>query len=264
MALVQAAAIGGSLALLATGGRGAAGDIPVWMVVLVGIGMLRVITAGASLAISTLVLEPFGVAVFLSGTGGAASPFLPMALAGIWWAGRSGRGTPARAYRIIRRAGPMRLDKGADVEIGKDRPTLLVYGLSLAIAYGVLVVPTALREGMAAEALEDGVVLVATWLLAEVAFRLPRLAPPPLPAAAAAPRAADAGLSQADAHLLACLALGLTNRQIADVMQVSHGRVRYRLSLLYRTLGVDGRAHAVERAGQLKISIPIDQRGTSP
>jgi DNA-binding CsgD family transcriptional regulator len=56
----------------------------------------------------------------------------------------------------------------------------------------------------------------------------------------------------------------MTNRQIAELMQVSPGRVRYRLSLLYRTLGVNGRAQAVERAANQKVSIPIDQRGTSP
>jgi ATP/maltotriose-dependent transcriptional regulator MalT len=56
----------------------------------------------------------------------------------------------------------------------------------------------------------------------------------------------------------------MTNRQIADVMQVSDGRVRYRLTLLYRTMKVEGRAKAVERAREMRITIPIDLRSTAP
>lgn len=266
MALVQAAAIATSLILLAIGSDGwAGGDVSVSIAVLLGLGLLRAITAGSALAISTLLLEPFAVAVFLSGTGGAASPFLPMALAGIWWAGRSGRGTAARAYRIIRRRGVMRLDSGAEVQIGSDRPTMLVYGISLAVAYVLLVVPPSLRQGIGAEALEDVIVLGAAWLLAEASFRLAhRPSAAPAPDGSTPSADGDVDLSPADAHLLACLALGLTNRQIAELMHVSLGRVRYRLSLLYRTLGVGGRAQAVERAANQKVSIPIDQRGTSP
>ena len=266
MALVQAAAVAASLILMLLGGDyWVGGEISLSVVVLVGLGLLRVITAGAALAISTLLLEPFGVAVFLSGTGGAASPFLPMALAGIWWAARSGRGTPARAYRIIRSGGAMRLDSGADVQIGSSRPTLLVYGISLAVAYGVLVVPSALREGIAAEALEDGIVLVATLVLAEASFRLAHR-PTATPAAEGTPARADGDveLSPPEAHLLGCLALGMTNQQIAELMQISPGSVRYRLSLLYRSFGVSGRAEAVERAGELGLSMPFAPRGTSP
>ena len=265
IALVQAAAVGASLALLLAGSKWVGGDITLSIVVLVGLGLLRTLTAGASLATSTLLLEPFGVAVFLSGTGAAASPFLPMALAGIWWAARSPRGRHVRAYRILRGSGGMKLDSGAEVEIGADRPTTLVYGIAMAIAYGLLVVPVAVRDGMAAEAIEDGLVLLAGWLMAEVAVRSVRAAgavrqapAKPIPARADA----ELKLDPVESHLLACLAVGLTNRQIAEVMQVSVGRVRYRLTLLYRTLGVEDRAQAVERAREMQVTIPIDQRGT--
>jgi len=266
IALVQAVAVGASLALLLAGSRWVGGDITLSIVVLVGLGLLRTLTAGASLATSTLLLEPFGVAVFLSGTGAAASPFLPMALAGIWWAARSPRGRHVRAYRILRGSGGMKLDSGAEVEIGADRPTTLVYGIAMAIAYGLLVGPTAMRDGMAAEAIEDGIVLVAGWLMAEVAARSVQAAgavrqAPATPIPARADEEA-LKLDPAESHLLACLAAGLTNRQIAEVMQVSVGRVRYRLTLLYRTLGVEGRAQAVERAREMQVTIPIDQRGT--
>jgi DNA-binding CsgD family transcriptional regulator len=271
MALVQAAAVGASLVLLVVDGSQWVGvEVSLSVVVLLGLGLLRVLTAGVSLATSTLLLEPFGVAVMLSGTGGATSPFLPMALTGIWWAARSGRGRPTRAYRILRGSHAMRLDEGTEVEIGTERPTSLAYGIALAVAYCLLIVPVALRDGIVTEALEDGVVLVGAWLLAEAAVAASRHRTAQRDAegstAIALPSASrdEVGLSPADAHLLACIALGLTNRQIADVMQVSNGRVRYRLTLLYRTLGVDGRAQAAERARELKVTIPIDERGTAP
>jgi DNA-binding CsgD family transcriptional regulator len=271
MALVQFAAVAASLALFVIDGRDLAGvEISFSVVVLLGLGLLRVLTAGVSLATSTLLLEPIGVVVMLSGTGGAASPFLPMALAGIWWAARSGRGRPTRAFRILRESRALRLDQGTEVEIGHERPTSLAYGIALAVSFGVLIGPVALRDGIVAEALEDGLVLLAAWVLAEAvvaashrrtahgADKSVAVAPPP-----AASRG-EVDLSPADAHLLACIALGLTNRQIADVMQVSSGRVRYRLSLLYRTLGVAGRTQAAQRAQELKLTIPIDERGTAP
>jgi DNA-binding CsgD family transcriptional regulator len=266
MALVQFAAVAASLALFVVDGRDLAGvEISFSVVVLLGLGLLRVLTAGVSLATSTLLLEPIGVVVMLSGTGGAASPFLPMALAGIWWAARSGRGRPTRAFRILRESRALRLDQGTEVEIGHERPTSLAYGIALAVAYCLLIVPVAVRDGMPAEAIEDGIVLFAGWLLAEVAVRLVQAADAVRQAPAASiPARGDAELKfdPAESHLLACLALGLTNRQIAEVMQVSVGRVRYRLTLVYRTLGVEGRAQAVERAREMQVTIPIDQRGT--
>jgi len=271
MALVQFAAVAASLALFVIDGRDWAGvEISFSVVVLLGLGLLRVLTAGASLATSTLLLEPIGVVVMLSGTGGAASPFLPMALAGIWWAARSGRGRPTRAFRILRGSRSVRLDQGTEVEIGHKRPTSLAYGIALAVGFGVLIGPVALRDGIIAEALEDGLVLLAAWVLAEavVAASHRRTAQGADESVAVAPppdaSRGEVDLSPADAHLLACIALGLTNRQIADVMQVSSGRVRYRLSLLYRTLGVAGRTQAAQRAQELKLTIPIDERGTAP
>ena len=268
MALVQVAAVLASLALLVIDGSQWAGvEISFSVVVLLGLGLLRVLTAGVSLATSTLLLEPFGVVIMLSGTGGAASPFLPMALGGIWWAARSGRGRPVRAFRIVRESRALRLDEGTEVEVGHERPTSLVYGMALAVAYSLLIVPVALLDGIVAEAVEDGIVLAAGWLLAEMAVRSGR-ASAAVTQASATPIPAPAddeplNFGPTESHLLACLALGLTNRQIADVMQVSVGRVRYRLTLLYRTLGVDGRAQAVARARAMQSTIPIDLCGTA-
>jgi DNA-binding CsgD family transcriptional regulator len=268
MALVQGAAVLASLALLVIDGTEWAGvELSFSVIVLLGLGLLRVLTAGVSLATSTLLLEPIGVVIMLSGTGGAASPYLPMALAGIWWAARSGRGRPVRAFRIVREFRALRLDEGTEVEVGHERPTSLAYGIAMAVAYSLLILPVALRDGIVAEAVEDGIVLVAGWLLAEIAVRSARAAHAKAQASATPIQVRrdvePLNLGPTESHLLACLALGLTNRQIADVMQASVGRVRYRLTLLYRTLGVDGRAQAVARARAMPSKIPIDLCGTA-
>jgi DNA-binding CsgD family transcriptional regulator len=242
-------------------------DVTVWLIVVCSIGLLRTMTAGASLAASTLVLEPVGTILFLSGTGGPTSPFLPMALAGIWWAATAGRGRRSRVYRVRRNGYRLRLEGGHEVDVGTGRPTSLIYGISMAVAYAVLVVPPALRGDMPAEAVEDGVVLASVWLLSEAFVRMrwrlaetSRRTATEIDASTSASSfrtAEELGLSAADAHLLACLSLGLTNRQIGQVMRISDGRVRYRLTLLYRSLGVNNRLQAVDRARELRRVMPI-------
>jgi DNA-binding CsgD family transcriptional regulator len=300
MAAVQLAAIGASLALLLLEGRmQGPGDIGFSIVIVVGIGLLRVLTAGVSLAMSTLLIEPIGSVLLLAGTGGPLSPFLPMAVGGIWWAALSPRGTRIRPFRIVKGSGTLKLEPGQEVELGTKRPTWLVYGVSMAAAYALLVMPPAMRDGLVTEAFEDAIVLGGVWLLAELSVFAGRrratdivpsaaapaasgdpVGPMPLEATAVqslepattmayvaslelAPTTEHVGLTPGESHLLACLALGMSNRQIADLLQVSAGSVRYRLTLLYRTLGVDGRARAVERAREMQLAIPIDQRGTA-
>jgi DNA-binding CsgD family transcriptional regulator len=301
MAVVQLAAIGASLGLLVLEGTlQGPGTIGFSIVIVVGIGVLRVLTAGVSLAMSTLVIEPIGIVVLLAGTGGPTSPFLPMALAGIWWSALSPRGTRERPFRIVRGSGALRLEPGQEVEVGTKRPTWLVYGVSMAASYALLVVLPAVRDGVVTEALEDAFVLGGVWLLAELSVfaarrRVVDNGPSPATPAAAddsggrqpsdasavhqleppttveyvaslelAPLTEHAGLTPIESHLLACLALGMSNRQIADLLQVSHGTVRYRLTRLYRSLDAHGRDEAVSRARQLGIALPIDLRGTAP
>jgi DNA-binding CsgD family transcriptional regulator len=273
MAVVQLAAIAASVGLLVLEPfPNQSVSVPAWLIIVVGLGLLRVLTAGASLATSSLVLEPIGVVLLLSGTGGTASPFLPMAMAGLWWAARSGRGERSSAFRLSRGPGGLRLDAAPDVELRGNRPTLLAYGISMAVAYLGLVVPPAIHAGTAAEALEDATVLAATWLLAEMAVRrgdrdrapVERLAAPILIPPRSARSAAELGLSAGDVHLLACLALGLNNSHIAATMQLSEGAVRYRLSRLYRRLGVKGRQQAVDRAVESSLAMPIARMDTAP
>lgn len=300
MAVVQLAAIGASLGLLLLEGRmQGPGDIGFSIVIVVGIGLLRVLTAGVSLAMSTLLIEPIGSVLLLAGTGGPLSPFLPMALGGIWWSTLSPRGTRIRPFRIVKGSSTLRLEPGQEIELGTRRPTWLVYGVAMAASYALLVVPPAMRDGLVTETFEDAIALGAVWLLAGLSVFAGRRRAADIGPSAAAPAASGdpvgmpvkatavqslepsttlayvaslelaptmehVGLTPSESHLLACLALGMSNRQIADLLQVSAGSVRYRLTLLYRTLGVAGRAQVLERAREMQLTIPIDQRGTAP
>ena len=60
------------------------------------------------------------------------------------------------------------------------------------------------------------------------------------------------GLTVIQAELLAYLQMGLTNQEIADATKVGEATVRYRLTRLYRALGVSGRKAAVQRAMALR------------
>lgn len=65
------------------------------------------------------------------------------------------------------------------------------------------------------------------------------------------------------AELLAYLAMGLTNQEIADATKVSEATVRYRLTGLYRALGVRGRKAAVARAHEIGL-VPAGVDRASP
>ena len=62
------------------------------------------------------------------------------------------------------------------------------------------------------------------------------------------------GLTAQQAELLAHLMIGLTNREIGDAVGVSEACVRYRLTRLYRALGVRRRQEAAERARELGLT----------
>jgi DNA-binding NarL/FixJ family response regulator len=155
-----------------------------------------------------------------------------------------------------------------------------IYGITLVAAYLVLVLPDAVRASTAPEAVEQGALLVAfsgvteAWVRAHRAWLRTRSWIPDLGAEALAIRnglaralpridipidavlsAGRMGLTALQAELLAYLLLGLTNQEIADATQVSEATVRYRLTPLYRTLGVTGRKHAADRARELGLTV---------
>jgi DNA-binding CsgD family transcriptional regulator len=87
-----------------------------------------------------------------------------------------------------------------------------------------------------------------------------RLAEPPAPAAAAAPDPApDAlpdGLSPREREVLALLARGLSNKELARELSVSENTVKTHLANLYAKLGVGRRTQALAVAQRLGLAHP--------
>lgn len=254
------AALAAALVILAIEGPGllSVGQILTASTIGLGFTFLRVMSVTRRLAVSTLMLDAVGMALLLMGTGAPTSPFYVLALAGVWWA----------AHVPRERSG-------------------LIYGLTFATAYALLVVPRALHDHMLVGAFEDGAFLIVMAVLSDWFVRVDRRALE-LNAALHAPRfrpehiairegleralgnmdipldvvlaAGQLGLTAIQAELLSYLVLGLTNLEIADATQLSESAVRYRLTRLYRTLGVSGRLEAAERARELGLPGAIEHR----
>jgi DNA-binding CsgD family transcriptional regulator len=237
--------------LLADSVKGTSHTSALELAVFIGFASLRIASARRSLGTSTLVLDATGTVLFLAGTDAPASPYFFLALAGAWWAAH------------VRR-----------------RHSGIVWGAAFAAAYAVLVVPGALREGLLVHALEDSSVVVIVALLSDWFVRVDvraialseELAKAPAGAEKLAIReglrramgpmeismdvllaASREGLTVLQAELLAYLVLGLTNQEIADATNVGEATVRYRLTRLYRALGVRGRKAAVARAHEIGV-----------
>jgi DNA-binding CsgD family transcriptional regulator len=231
-------------------------EVAVALAIAVGLALLRLLTVRKRLAPSTLALDAVGTVIFLTGTGAPISPFYLMALAGAWWA----------AHIPRRRSG-------------------LIYGGTFAAAYLVLAMPQSLRAHLLAEALEDTAVVIIVAVLADWFVRVDKRALQLNEALSAAPfgteglairerlqralgimdipvdvvlAAAQIGLTVTQAELLAYLVLGLTNREIAEATSVSEATVRYRLTRLYRALGVHRRHEAVRKALAMGLALPIE------
>lgn len=256
-------------------------DVAMWVVILLGFSVLRVLVAATPLAVSTIVLEPLGIAVFLAGTGGPDSPFLTLALAGVWWASGVASSETVRVYRIDRGSRRLKLQLGAVIEAAPARRVWLIYGLSLVGGYLLLVLPQAARNGVAGEAIQNALVMIGVSVLSEALRRRSSASrhatssvQPPIFDATQTPlrdglaralrtnemsldivmAAGQAGLTIQQDEVLRYLLLGLANQEIADAIQVSEATVRYRLTRLYRTLGVSGRREAADRARELGLT----------
>jgi DNA-binding CsgD family transcriptional regulator len=219
---------------------------------MVAIGALRTVNVRRTLATSTLAVDAVGTAVFLAGTGAPSSAFFFLALAGAWWA----------AHVPRRHSGTM-------------------WAVAFTLVYLLLVVPAAIPHGVLVNALSDASVVVIIGVLSDWFVRVDARAIALSEALAKAPPGAEKlairegltraygpmeislgvllaasreGLTVIQAELLAYLALGLTNQEIADATKVSVPTVRYRLTRLYRALGVRGRKDAAERARQIGLS----------
>jgi DNA-binding CsgD family transcriptional regulator len=256
--LSHVAALAGGLVILAiqSPARAPEGAMLVGLVIAAGFSVLRVVNVTRKLAFSTIVLDAVGMALLLAGTGAPDSPFYFVALAGVWWALHIPR----------RRSG-------------------LVYGMAFAGVYTVLIASAAVQDRALEAAFEDVVLLVIVAALPDWFVRVDKralelseaLSNAPLNGNQVAMReglqralgaaelpvdvvlaAAQLRLTVVQTELLAYLAVGLTNLEIADALNVSEATVRYRLTRLYRALGVRRRREAVRRAFELGLSFPVE------
>lgn len=156
-----------------------------------------------------------------------------------------------------------------------------MWAIAFIAAYGVLVLPNAVGDRMSANALEDVSAVFIVALLSDWFVRVDRRAIQLSETLVRAPAGAETvairdGLTRAlgpmeisidvmlaagradltviQAELLAYLEMGLTNQEIADATSVGVATVRYRLTRLYRALGVSGRQAAAARARELGLS----------
>lgn len=251
-AVAQSVALLAALIVLAVQGRflAAKPETAVWIGIALGFALLRIITIGRGPATTTLILDAVGTVIFLGGTGGIESPFYPLALAGGWWA----------ALAVQRRG--------------------LLYGITFAASYVVLIVPIAVRALAIAAGFYQPTSIVIVTALADQLSAMNRRATELTKAAASSVPDADQrsmrqglarafpvshvpihalltagqlGLTAIQTELLAYLMLGLTNQEIADAAGVSEAAVRYRLTRLYRKLGVRGRKAAADRAREFGL-----------
>jgi DNA-binding CsgD family transcriptional regulator len=250
-----AAVLGTSLVLM-TGSTDERIGAALGLGMMVAIGALRTANVRRSLATSTLALDAVGTAVFLAGTGAPSSAFFFLALAGAWWA----------AHVPRRHSGTM-------------------WAAAFTVVYLILVVPAAIMSGLLVHALGDASVVVIIGVLSDGFVRVDARALALSEALAKAPAGAEKlairegltraygpmeislgvllaasreGLTVIQAELLAYLTLGLTNQEIADATKVSVPTVRYRLTRLYRAIGVQGRKEAAGRARQIGLTGAAD------
>ena len=188
--------------------------------------------------------------VAVSITSAPHSEFHFVALAGIWWAGR-----------LVPRHGAA------------------LYALAFLVPYALVVLPGAFLGGALAEAAEDFLTIVVLALLVDWFMAVDRrvlqlgrvlnagIAQGDSPlelrsrlgvAAGDSPLPIDTlvlagrlGLRADEVELLGYLVLGFGNAQIAEAIGRSEATVRYRLTGLYRSLGVRGRREAILRAREL-------------
>ncbi len=70
------------------------------------------------------------------------------------------------------------------------------------------------------------------------------------------------GLTDREKRMLALIAEGYTNRAIGEVLHLSEKTVRNHVSQLLRKLGFQRRSQAAAWAGQRRLELPFDERGS--
>jgi DNA-binding CsgD family transcriptional regulator len=212
----------------------------------------RYVALRRDLAAWIVPLDALACLVVVAWTSAPLSEFHFVVLAGIWWAGR-----------LVPRRGAV------------------LFAAAFLGPYALVVLPDAWGHGYFAEAADDLLTVAAIALLVDWFMAIDRRAM----ALSAAMRAGEAlgespievrrrlalaagespvpvdtlvvggqlGLTANQIELLGYLILGFGNAQIADAIGRSEATVRYRLTSLYRVLGVTGRGAAIERARDLGL-----------
>ncbi len=253
--LGHVAALLGTSLLLAAGSPPGTPGIALGLAMFAAFSALRVASVRRTLAVSTLLLDATGTAILVAGTGAPSSAYLFLAFAGAWWAAHVPR-----------------------------RHSGATWAAGFAFGYVALVMPSAISDSQLVRAVADVAAVAVVGLLADWALRVDARAIAVSEVLAAAPAgAADVairdgltraigpmeipidvvlaasreGLTVTQAELLAYLVLGLTNQEIADATKVSVPTVRYRLTRLYRALGVSGRKAAAARAREIGLAATL-------
>jgi DNA-binding CsgD family transcriptional regulator len=180
------------------------------------------------------------------------SEFHFVALSGVWWAGRlvSNRGAAiwALAYLIpyVAIVVPDAWQRGALAETTEDLLTIGVLAVLvdwfMTVDRRVIHLSRMLHDGIA----QGDSPLKLRRRLAVAAGESPL----PIDTLVVAGRL---GLRADEIELLGYILLGFGNVQIAEAIGRSEATVRYRLTGLYRSLGVRGRREAIERARELGL-----------
>jgi DNA-binding CsgD family transcriptional regulator len=201
-------------------------------------------------------LDAIACFVVVAWTSAPLSEFHFVALAGIWWAGRLVRRRGAALFAVAFLAPytivvlPDGWQRGYFAEAADDLLTVAVIALLvdwfMSVDRRAMALSAAMRLG---EARRESTI--------EVRRRLALAAgesPVPVDTLVVA---GHLGLTANQIELLSYLVLGFGNAQIADAIGRSEATVRYRLTSLYRALGVNGRAGAIERARDLGLDSVI-------
>jgi DNA-binding CsgD family transcriptional regulator len=222
----------------------------------VGIAAVLAITRYASLRLDVgwwiVPIDALACFLVVAWTSAPLSEFHFVVLAGIWWAGR-----------LLRRRGAT------------------LFAAAFLVPYAIVVLPDGWQRGYFPEAADDlltvaviailvdwymsvdrrALALTAALRMGESRHESPielkrRLAiaagESPLPVDTLL-AAGQVGLTANQIELLGYLILGFGNAQIADALGRSEATVRFRLTSLYRTLGVASRSGAIERARELGL-----------
>lgn len=222
------------------------------LVLSIGLVVSRDVSLRRGVAAWIVPLDALACFLVVGWTSAPLSEFHFVVLAGAWWAGRLAAPRGATAFAI-----------------------------AFLIPYVLIVLPDGWRRGYLAEAVDDLVTLAVISLLIDWFMAIERRAvglsaalrsaegrlESPIEvrrrlalAAGESPVPVDSlvvagqlGLTGNQIELLGYLLLGFGNAQIADAIGRSEATVRYRLTSLYRALGVGGRRGAVDRARELGI-----------